>query len=544
MKTRTKKATVEARVASFRLFAVETLLRYLQVLIDEREGVRRAEERRPLHRMRVASRRLRSLLPWFAVCLPRKQCALWRKEMRRLARGLGEARDTDVQIASVEHYLDADSQEQDRLGVRRLLLRLQQQRQQQQEHVITALDRLERGHVLEKMEDTLHGLAAQAHAHQVEAQSPYVYRKARKVIQARLNALLAYEPYVQQPECIAELHAMRIAAKRLRYMMQACAPLYQDALETPIQAAETCQEMLGDLHDCDVWSDYLPQFIEAERARTLAYFGHTESFEPLVAGLHAFRHNRQDYRAQRYQDFVAFWQETQAQQTWERLREVLTVYAEPTPLPVTTGSDSATDGVAGVGVPVHDPEQVRAAVLEFAQQCQYEVEHAHHVTQLALRLFDALQPLHGLGAQERLWLEWAGILHDIGWIEGQSQHHKTSLRLILDSPLLPLSPRQRLLVASVARYHRRALPSNTHKHFAALDASDKQCVRVLAGILRVADGLDRTHQSLVSDLTCDVAPEQIVIRCTTSGDTAEEYRTARDKGRLFEAVFQCQLEVV
>jgi exopolyphosphatase/guanosine-5'-triphosphate,3'-diphosphate pyrophosphatase len=187
---------------------------------------------------------------------------------------------------------------------------------------------------------------------------------------------------------------------------------------------------------------------------------------------------------------------------------------------------------------------VTEAVLTFARQCQYEVEHAHHVTRLALRLFDMLQALHGLGESERHWLEWAGLLHDIGCIEGQTRHHKTSLQLILDSALLPFSARERLLVASVARYHRRGLPSNKHEHFAALDAADKQRVRTLAGILRVADGLDRTHGSLIQDLTCDVAPEQIVIRCTTTGDTVEEYRAARDKGRLFEAVFQCQLEVV
>jgi exopolyphosphatase/guanosine-5'-triphosphate,3'-diphosphate pyrophosphatase len=364
-------------------------------------------------------------------------------------------------------------------------------------------------------------------------------------MQARLKALLACEPYVQQPDCSKELHVMRRATKRLRYMMQACAPLYQGALEAPMHAVATLQDMLGDIHDCDVWNDHLAQFVEAERARTLAYFGHTESFAPLVSGIHALRANRQQYRTQRYQDFVAFWQELSTQQLWERLQQTLTAYAEPA-LPATaTVPASAT---AGVAVPPQaapsDPEHVKAAVLELARQCQHEIEHAQHVTRLALQLFDRLQPLHGLGAPERLWLEWGALLHDIGWIEGQQQHHKTSLRLILESALLPFMPRERLLVAAVARYHRRALPSNKHKHFAALDSADKQRVRVLAGILRVADGLDRTHRRLVEDLACDVAPEQIVVRCTTNGDSVEEYRAARDKGRLFEAVFQCQLEVV
>jgi CHAD domain-containing protein len=541
-----RKQDAAARPAAFQLFAAETLLRYLQVLVDERDSIRRAEEHSALHRMWVASRRLRSLLPWFAVCLPRKQCPVWRKEIRRLARALGVARDVDVQIASVEQYLEAYSEEQERLGINRLLLRLQQQRQHLQEQVVAALARLEDSHLLDDMEETLHALAAQAHAHHVEMQSPYVYRKARKVMQTRLKALLAYEPYVQQPDRSKELHAMRIATKRLRYMMQACAPLYQGELEAPIDAMETLQDMLGDIHDCDVWNDRLPQFVETERARTLVYFGHTESFEPLVSGVHAFRANRQQYRTQRYQDLVAFWQELHTQQMWEHLRQTLTAYAEPAPqTPAAAPVSSATDGVAVAFSPsVSAPEHVKAAVLELAQQCQYEVEHAQHVTRLALRLFDGLQPQHGLGVPERLWLEWGALLHDIGWIEGQQRHHKTSLRLILESALLALSPRERLLVAAVARYHRRALPNNKHKHFAALDAADKQRVRVLAGILRVADGLDRTHRSLVEDLSCDVAPEQIVVQCVTNGDTAEEYRAARDKGRLFEAVFQCQLEVV
>jgi CHAD domain-containing protein len=543
---RHKQDTAAARLTAFQLFAAETLRRYLQVLVDEHDSVRRAEERRALHRMRVASRRLRSLLPWFAVCLPAKQYTVWRKEIRRLTRALGVVRDTDVQMASVEHYLEADSEEHERLGVRRLLLRLQQQRQQLQGQVVAALERLEDRRVLDDMEETLHALAAPAHAHGVEMRSPYVYRQVRKVLQSRLKALLAYESYVQQPDCRKELHAMRIATERLRDMMQACAPLYQGALEAPMHAVETLHGMLGDIHDCAVWNDYLGQFVEAERARTLAYFGHTAFFEPLVSGIHAFRANRQQYHAQRSQDFVAVWQELHAQQMWEHLQQTLTAYAAPAlPTTATAPVSSATDGVTVVSSAVaSDPEHVKAAVLALAQQCQYEVEHAQHVTRLALRLFDGLQPQHGLGTPERLWLEWGALLHDIGWIEGRQQHHKTSLRLILGSALLPLSSRERLLVAAIARYHRRALPSNKHKHFAVLDAADKQRVRVLAGILRVADGLDRTHRSLVDDLSCDVAPEQIVVRCTTHGDTAEEYRAARDKCRLFEAVFQCQLEVV
>ena len=119
-----------------------------------------------------------------------------------------------------------------------------------------------------------------------------VYRQMRQALRTRLHALLAYTPYVQQPECYAELHAMRIAAKRLRYTMQAFAPLYPDALAEPIDAARTLQTLLGDIHDCDVWAQDLPQFLEAERDRTLAYFGQVEPFASLVPGILALQHNR------------------------------------------------------------------------------------------------------------------------------------------------------------------------------------------------------------------------------------------------------------
>jgi CHAD domain-containing protein len=128
VKTQHKQDATPKRLVAFRLFAADTLLRYVQVLLDERENVRQHEGRQGLHRMRVASRRLRSLLPWFAVCFPRKQRTLWRKELRRLGRVLGVARDTDVHIASVEQYLEACADETERLGVSRLLLRLQRRR--------------------------------------------------------------------------------------------------------------------------------------------------------------------------------------------------------------------------------------------------------------------------------------------------------------------------------------------------------------------------------------------------------------------------------
>lgn len=183
------------------------------------------------------------------------------------------------------------------------------------------------------------------------------------------------------------------------------------------------------------------------------------------------------------------------------------------------------------------------AVMQLASSCNYEAGHTHQVTHLTLQLFDELQSLHGLGEQERFWLRCAGLLHDIGWVEGQKAHHKTALRLILEAPLLLFDTRERLIIGSVARYHRKALPDESHDHYAALQPPDQKIVRMLAALLRVADGLDRTHQSLVKNLACVITSKKIIVHCDAQQPAEEERQTALDKGELFEQVFERELVI-
>jgi len=187
-----------------------------------------------------------------------------------------------------------------------------------------------------------------------------------------------------------------------------------------------------------------------------------------------------------------------------------------------------------------DPTVVRTwqAALDLAHTCNYEAAHVHHVTWLAVRLFDELRPLHGLDSHERFLLQLAGILHDIGWIEGGKGHHKVSLRIILTTPLLPLSHGERLLVGSIARYHEQTLPSLKHDHYAALEESQRALVHTLGGMLRLADALDYNHRRRVTDLTCGYDEETIVIRCLVSGDVREEKQEALARCDLLAAAFE------
>ena len=329
MTTTNKTATVAVarRLAPFCLSGARTLLHYLHDLMAEVPHVPQTKDRECVHRVRVASRRLRSFLPLFALCLSRKTCARWRKQLRRLTRALGEVRDLDVQIACVEHVLEQASREE-RPGLERLLLRLQQWCQALHEPVGQAIERFIASQLAEEMEQTLMHLVYVSQASGADIPGPYVYRKIRKAVQARLTAFQIYAPYVQHPECSDKLHAMRIAAKHLRYVLQACTPFYLDAVQEPVHTARTFQTLLGDMHDCDVWAHDLPQFLEEESQRTLVYFGHLEPFAPLVPGIVALQHNRQRYRMQRYQEFVTFWHQVEEQGVWTQLCQTLDAAVE------------------------------------------------------------------------------------------------------------------------------------------------------------------------------------------------------------------------
>jgi len=183
------------------------------------------------------------------------------------------------------------------------------------------------------------------------------------------------------------------------------------------------------------------------------------------------------------------------------------------------------------------------AVQALAESCDYEAGHTHQVTRLALKLFDELQPIHHLGAEERFWLNAGALLHDIGWIEGQKGHHKTALRTILHTSILSFVNGKRLIIGSIARYHRGAMPKKKHGHFAALNPWQRHIVTTLAAILRVADGLDRSHQSLVHDLSCEITKKQILIKCSASRPAEIEHMFGLKKGQLLEKVFKRDLAI-
>lgn len=321
----------DKRDADFCLHGARTLLKYLNTMMGMIDGVRQNEDIECLHRMRVASRRLRSLLPLFIDCLPLKQSGRWRKQLRRVTRALGKARDADVQIACLQEALNTCGSDSQRPGLLRLLLRFQQQRQTMQAPLVTTLEKLASRRHISRMETALRYLLATSQLYASPESARHTYHRSRNAILRRLQTVLATAATIRGPQSSTELHATRITIKQLRYTLQAFAPLYPDTLNDAIRTTRKLQDVLGNLHDCDVWVETLPQFLKEEEARTLAYFGDTEPFEALVPGVMALRDQQQQRSGKHYEEFEALWQWAQDKDVWGRLCRALDTPPPPAP---------------------------------------------------------------------------------------------------------------------------------------------------------------------------------------------------------------------
>jgi exopolyphosphatase/guanosine-5'-triphosphate,3'-diphosphate pyrophosphatase len=183
------------------------------------------------------------------------------------------------------------------------------------------------------------------------------------------------------------------------------------------------------------------------------------------------------------------------------------------------------------------PDPRRRSVLGLARRCNWEQPHSEHVTALCLQLFDQLKALHGLADRERELVEYGALLHDVGWHIAGKGHHKHSMYLILHGDLKGFEDEEVQVIANIARYHRKGLPEGAHEAYAALSGAAKRIARVGAALLRVADGLDRSHNAVVSSLKCRTGDDGVRVSLETRGDPALEIWAAKRKRDLFEEVF-------
>jgi exopolyphosphatase/guanosine-5'-triphosphate,3'-diphosphate pyrophosphatase len=210
------------------------------------------------------------------------------------------------------------------------------------------------------------------------------------------------------------------------------------------------------------------------------------------------------------------------------------------------------EGIVLDAVRHHDPDDWsddpralrRAAVASLARRCNSDTTHCAHVARLALELFDRTQTLHGLGARDRELLEYAVLMHDIGQHVSRRGHHRHAAYLVEHGNLRGFSPDEIEFLAALVRHHRRGEPKANEPRYAALDEHDRDRLRKLAALLRVADGLDRGRRGAVDDLEVEIGPQLVIVGLDTRDDAELELWGARRRRDLFEREFDRELELV
>ena len=211
-----------------------------------------AEDIEFVHRARVATRRLRAALRMFDRCFAQKQVQRWRQAIHRVTAALGEARDRDVQIEFLCGTLSAMRANECFPGVARVLVSLEHDRERLQRRVVKAVRRLKAAGILREMRRAGKRILRQVGTPSDDARTPEALARTSRHVLRWLDKLAPAPGCPGQSGRPARHHAMRIAAKRLRYTMEICRPMYPGRLDEPVEAVKRVQTLLGEIHDCDV----------------------------------------------------------------------------------------------------------------------------------------------------------------------------------------------------------------------------------------------------------------------------------------------------
>ncbi len=185
----------------------------------------------------------------------------------------------------------------------------------------------------------------------------------------------------------------------------------------------------------------------------------------------------------------------------------------------------------------HFRKQVLASAAALGEKYRYDAPHARNVADLAMRLFDELKGEHGLAERDRLLLEVAALLHDVGIYVNLRAHHKHSQYLLSVSEIFGLSQDDMAVIANVARYHRRATPQKSHLPYMALDRDTRVVVNKLAALLRLANSLDADHLQKVRDLRVAAEEGALVLEVEGAGDLTMERLASLSRADLLTEVF-------
>lgn len=306
------------------VFGAKILIELLGRFKGQIDGAKKGKDIEYIHRIRVASRRMRAAISVFRKCYEKSDAKRWRAEIKKITRSLGAARDMDVQIAFLEKHLRNVSNQRSRVGIQFLLSKHKENRRGMQPTIIKVLDELMGSGILNEIRTVCGTIVRRAST----SPSPRItYSEANKHILTRHEELLQIEHCVYREDAALEHHKMRIATKRLRYTMEIFSTLYKDKLDEQIRTAKNIQDLLGEVHDCDVWIDYIPKFIESSKEELASKNVPVGKIHCIEASLLQFIDYLRSRRKALFTEFVGLWSDIKDRRVLNRLTETTGILA-------------------------------------------------------------------------------------------------------------------------------------------------------------------------------------------------------------------------
>jgi exopolyphosphatase/guanosine-5'-triphosphate,3'-diphosphate pyrophosphatase len=181
--------------------------------------------------------------------------------------------------------------------------------------------------------------------------------------------------------------------------------------------------------------------------------------------------------------------------------------------------------------------QVIASAVNLGRKYHFDEPHHRHVARLSMDIFDVLVNEHGMNRRERMMLEVAATLHDIGMFIRGSEHQKHGQYIVANSEIFGLRSEELAIIANVIRYHRGDLPAPADIEYVALQKDERILMLKMAAILRVADALDRGHSQHIHSITVEKKSDAIFVYAHGSYDLSLEQIGLEEKADLFQDVF-------
>ncbi len=302
-------------------YCANTLDPHLADLRKAAKNILKRNDIEDVHDVRVASRRIRSTLSAFSDHLPKKQFNSWMKDTRAITKTYGKVRDLDVQLDLINQIYSETDDSKLRSGLRRIKLRLEQKRKSLQEKTAQSTQSLLESAAIVDLSDWVSEILEKPV--EEELFSPALYQLGYKQIQNRLDEFLFYEVFIFDIQRVEELHSMRISAKKLRYSLEIFAELYHHETDFAQKITKQAQDYLGEIHDCDVWIEFLPLFMQKEYERIKSFYGYTRPYRRIRPGIEYLIANRKEEREKLYQTFLIDWRDWKLKETWLNLRKVI-----------------------------------------------------------------------------------------------------------------------------------------------------------------------------------------------------------------------------